>query len=333
MDPVVTSALVAAAVGLAGTAGVLALARRSVVWAAVAGPFVVVASLAAGIVTSVRTMALPAADTTTILLVLAATVPVALAAGLVLGRQLHRRNQDAARAEAERERDRRVEAHRRELVSWIAHDLRTPLAGMRAVIEAAQDGVVEEPGDYLARLHDGTVRLGGMIDDLLALSRLQAPGRALHTETVSLTDLVSDVIAHLRPVADRAGIRLEGVAAASVEARLDAREVTRAVTNLVENALRHTPAGESVTVRVADEGGTAVVGVADACGGIPPDHLAHVFEPGWRGTEARGSNAGAGLGLAIVREVAHGHGGVVRVRNSGPGCVFELRLPGAGRSA
>ncbi|MGM0386238.1 MAG: sensor histidine kinase, partial [Actinomycetota bacterium] len=299
-----------------------------VVWAAVASPFVLVASLAVGIFASVRTMALPAGDSGTIMLVLAATVPVALAAGLVLGRQLHHRNEAAARAEAERERDRRVEAHRRELVGWIAHDLRTPLAGMRAVTEALEDGVAADPGPYLDRLREETLRLSGMVDDLLALSRLQAPGREPRTERVALADVVSDVVAHLVPVAERKGVVLSGVAESPVEARVDVREVMRAVTNLVSNAVRHTPSGGSVTVTVDGDATTAVVRVADGCGGIPAEHLPKVFEAGWRGSDARGSDegTGAGLGLAIVREVAELHEGSVGVRNAGPGCLFELRL-------
>lgn len=326
MGPVLVSALWAGAVGVLGTVGVLVLARRSVVWAAVASPFVVVASLAVGVFASVRTMALTATDSGTIMLVLAATIPVALAAGLVLGRQLHHRNQAAARADAERERDRRVEAHRRELVGWIAHDLRTPLAGMRAVTEALQDGVAAEPGPYLSRLSEETLRLSGMVDDLLALSRLQAPGREHRAEQVALADVVSDVVAHLVPVAERKGVILSGVAESPVETRVDVREVTRAVTNLVGNAVRHTPAGGSVTVTVDGDTTSAVVRVADGCGGIPTEHLPHVFEPGWRGSDARDDGAGAGLGLAIVREVAELHGGSVAVRNDGPGCLFELRL-------
>lgn len=189
--------------------------------------------------------------------------------------------------------------------------------------------MVEDPRAYLARLRAETLRLSDMVDDLLALSRLQATGRAAAHEVDSVTDVASDVVAQLAPVADAAGVALDGRAEPSVEARGDVRELTRAVANLVGNALRHTPAGGGVEVAVTARADLAVVGVADACGGIPADHLPHVFEAGWRGAAARGRDdgAGAGLGLAIVHEVARSHGGSVTVRNRGPGCVFELQLP------
>jgi len=96
--------------------------------------------------------------------------------------------------------------------------------------------------------------------------------------------------------------------------------------NLVVNGIRHTPPGGAVDTTVALADGQAVVAVADGCGGIPDDDLPHVFETGWRGTAARRPDAGAGLGLAIVRGVADAHRGTATVHNAGGGCVFELSL-------
>jgi len=329
VNPVLLSAIVAAAVGAGGTALVLLLGRRSIRAAAVTAPIVVVVSFAAGIVASVQTMAISDTASDSILLVLAATLPVAAAAGLVLAWQLRVQERAAAMREADRERDRQVEQRRRELVSWMSHDLRTPLAGMTAITEALQDGVAPDPQVYLARLHTDAMRLDAMIGDLLALSRLQGPGGGAVREEASMRDLVSGVLELAGPVADRAGVRLDGEAHQSVPVTVDSGQVARAVTNLVVNAIRHTPAGGEVRVGVREADGSAVVDVADECGGIPESHLPHVFEPGWRGREARspGDGAGAGLGLAIARGVAEVHGGNVTVRNDSGGCVFTLRLP------
>lgn len=110
---------------------------------------------------------------------------------------------------------------------------------------------------------------------------------------------------------------------------MDAREVTRAVSNLVVNAIRHTPAGGTVRVEVTRSDGWSSVHVADECGGIPADQLPHLFEPGWRASQARGvgDGAGAGLGLAIAKAVADAHRGTLAVHNTAAGCDFELRLP------
>lgn len=329
MNPVLISALVAAAVGALGTAVVMLIARRSIRLAAVAAPIVVVVSLAAGVAASVQTMAISDSAASTIQLVLAVAAPMAVVVGLVLSRQLGARERSITLREAALERDRQVELRRRELVSWMSHDLRTPLAGMTAITEALQDGVAPDPPAYLARLHGEAMRLDAMVDDLIALSRLQSPGGRLRREDVSLRDLVSGVLEQARPVADRSGVRLTGEAEQSAPVSADAREVSRAVSNLVANGIRHTPSGGEVAVTVSEAEGWASVQVADGCGGIPVDHLPHLFEPGWRGSEDRGpgDGAGAGLGLAIARGVAEAHGGTATARNAGPGCVFELRLP------
>ncbi len=331
MSPVLTSAVVAALVGVAGSAVVLAVARRWMRAAAIAAPIVVVVSVAAGVAASVQTMALSDAASTTIVMILVGTVPVAVVVGLLLARQLGVRDREITRREAELERDRQVELRRRELVSWMSHDLRTPLAGITAMSEALQDGVAPDPQDYLARLNREALRLDAMVGDLIALSRLQGSGAAAVRHDVSLRDLVSGVLEQAGPVAAKREVALAGEASVSAHVRVDPREMSRAVTNLVANAVRHTPAGGEVRVTVDESEGTASVSVADACGGIPDAHLPHVFEPGWRGTDARtpGEGAGAGLGLAIAKGVAEAHGGTVAVANTDGGCVFTLRVPSA----
>jgi signal transduction histidine kinase len=334
VSPLLVSALVAGAVGTIGTAAVLVVARRWVRAAAVAAPIVVVLSMAAGVAASVQTMAISDAASRTIVLVLLATVPMAVVVGLVLAWQLGVRDRAVARRESELERDHQVELRRRELVSWMSHDLRTPLAGITAMTEALRDGIAPDPGAYIERLHAEAGRLDGMVGDLVALSRLQSPGGRLPRQDVLLGDLVSGVVEQLAPVAARAGVLLTGQADPSASVRVDPKEVARAVTNLVVNGIRYTPSGSEVRVVVSQADGRASVEVRDACGGIAAPHLPHLFEPGWRASEGRAptEGAGAGLGLAITRAVAEAHGGTVDVRNEPPGCVFELRLPATAAS-
>ncbi len=326
LAPVGLAAGVTAAVGALGAAGVLALARRRTFAAAVAAPLVVVVSLTVGVLVSSRVMLLDPEDSRAVMVTLAAAVPVAVVVGLALARRLDAATRAAARARAERERDQRVEESRREMVARVSHDLRTPLAGMRAMTEALQDGVAPDPGAYLTRLKAEVLRMSGMVDDLLTLSRLRSSVLTLRTELVALADVASDAVAQAVPVADRAGVVLSGSSDGPTPVRVDAREVGRAIANLLANATAATPAGGRVHVSVAARDDHAVVEVADGCGGIPVEHLAHLFEEGWRGDPAR-RPGGAGLGLAIVRGVADAHGGSVTVRNDGLGCVFELRLP------
>ncbi len=326
---VALSAFVTALVASGGAGLVIALARRSVSRAAAVAPIVVVLAVASGVWASSRAMFLSASDSATMLLVLAAAVPVAALVGVLVARRIHAGERAAAELAATRQAERDVEASRRQLVAWVSHDLRTPLAGMRAIAESLQDGLAPDPDRYLARLVGEVDRMSGMVDDLLALSRLNSGALTLALESVDVADLVSDSLAAARPLAEHGRVRLSGSANGPVQARADARWLARAVTNLVTNAIRHTPPDGAVVVRAEPAQGEVVISVADACGGIDPGDAAHVFEPGWRGTAARspGEGEGAGLGLAVVRGVADAHGGTVAVRNDGSGCRFELTLP------
>jgi signal transduction histidine kinase len=327
------AALVAAVVGLAGALVVLAVAYRRPALAAALGPLVVVAALGGGVAASIQTMVLPDAAVSAVLWLLAAAVPSALVVGLVLAMRTHRLGVERASALAARERDAAAESRRREVVAWISHDLRTPLASTRALAEAAEDGVTA-PGDAIRGILSENARMSDMVDDLLAYSRLHAPGVRLELEVVDVGDIVSDVLATAAPIARAATVRLDGEIRGDTVAAVDPREVARAVENLVQNAIRHTGAGGAVRADVArnaeDE---VVVSVIDGCGGIPDADLPRVFEPGWRGTTARtpGAGGGTGTGLSIVQRVAELHGGQCSVENVTGGCRFTMRLPGAPR--
>lgn len=326
---VALSAGVAAAVAAVGAWLVVLLARRSASLAAAVAPIVVVLSLAAGVWASSRAMFLTESDSATILLVLAAAIPIAGGVGVLIAVRIHSAERRALELAAARESEREIEASRREMVAWVSHDLRTPLAGIRAMAEALEDGVAEDPQRYLTQMVGDVERMSAMLDDLLALSRLQSGALGLTLERINLADLVSENLAAARPLAATAHVHLTGSADGAVPATVDGREISRAVVNLVANAIRHTPPDGSVVLEAHADQDEAVIAVTDECGGIDVDHLPRVFEPGWRGTEARTptQGEGAGLGLAIVRGVAEAHHGRVEVRNVGGGCRFEMRIP------
>jgi signal transduction histidine kinase len=228
-----------------------------------------------------------------------------------------------------RQRERALERSRRELVAWVSHDLRTPLAGLRAMAEALEDGIAANPGRYYTQMRAAVDRLTTMVGDLFELSRIHAGALRLSLQEVRLADLVDDVVAAAQPLAQARRVKLEADIRAPAAACADAREISRALTNLVVNAIRHTPGAGTVRIEAGHYDGHAVLTVTDACGGIPEEHLARVFDVAWRASEARtpGPYAGAGLGLAIVRGIVEAHSGQVDVRNITGGCRFEVKLP------
>lgn len=263
------------------------------------------------------------------LLVLLVTLPVAL----LLGRAIAKRSVWEREA---RERERAAEASRRELVAWISHDLRTPLAGIRAMAEALADGVVSSPPEvagYANRIGGETRRLSGMVDDLFELSRITAGALQLTMSQVALREVVSDVLAAQAPVAQRKRVRVLADAAMAPIVLGSDPELARVVRNLVSNAIRHTPPDGTVAVQIGVEGADAVLAVDDGCGGIPDTELGRVFDVAFRGSAARTPSpsdeeqVGGGLGLAIAKGLVEAHKGRINAHNHGPGCRFEVRLP------
>lgn len=247
-----------------------------------------------------------------------------------LARQL---DETAAELAASRERERAVEQARRDLVSWVSHDLRTPLAGIRAIAEALEDGIVDDAetiARYYRTLRTETDRLAALVDDLFELSTIGAGAVTLDYDAVPLGELVSEVVAAAAPLAQRGGIRLEGVVDPHATIEASPPEIARVLRNLVGNAVRETPHGGTVRVEGQVAGAHAYLAVEDTCGGISPDVLPRVFEAGYRGQHARtptGERGGAGLGLAIAKGLVSAHGGAIGVRNTARGCRFEVRLP------
>jgi signal transduction histidine kinase len=231
-----------------------------------------------------------------------------------------------------RAREQALEASRRELVAWVSHDLRTPLAGLRAMAEALEDQVVIDPREvshYHSQIRREADRLSAMIDDLFELSKIHAGTLRLSPRLVGLEDLIAEVVASTEPVARAKGIRLTGAAVRGMAVLIDTAEIGRAVRNLVTNAIRHTPYDGMIEVLGEIQGGMACVSVADECGGIPPGDLPRVFDVAFRGESARtpDPSGGAGLGLSIARGIVEAHSGRIGVRNTGPGCQFLIKLP------
>jgi signal transduction histidine kinase len=338
-------------VGLAGAVALRLLGHRSITASTSVVALVGTASVVAGVVGTASAMFLSSHDLRVVLLVAAVAGVVALAAALLLGRRLARQSV-WERESAERERA--LEASRRDLVAWVSHDLRTPLAGLRAMAEALEDGVVDEPAQvaaYHSALRREADRLAGMVDDLFELSRIQAGALRLHLDAVPLGDLVSDAVAVVGPAAARKRVRvLAGGAGAWPTVRGSDAELGRVVRNLLANAVRHTPtdgavviaAGTSAAVHdgaragAEEPGGDRVawLSVQDGCGGIPDDDLPRLFDVAFRGEAARtpagapdSLAGGAGLGLAIARGLVEAHRGTITVHNAGAGCRFVIRLP------
>jgi signal transduction histidine kinase len=241
---------------------------------------------------------------------------------------------EARRTLAEsRQRERAAEQSRQELVSFMSHDLRTPLAGLRALAEGLEDGVITDVPGTLRHFRSTVARMTIMVDDLFALSRVQGAPEPRELSLVALTELVCDVAAEAEATARAADVRLEvDVPEHDNLAVLGRHEdLSRAIGNLISNAIRHTDPHQTVHVsaaRAAD--GSVRIAVQDWCGGIPDAYLDRVFDTGWRGSPARGStDGGAGLGLAIARGVVESHQGEIAVRNTETGCRFEVALPQA----
>lgn len=272
----------------------------------------------------------PALTTMALVCVLVALVTVP--AAIVLGRAIARRSVWEREA---RDRERAAEASRRELVAWISHDLRSPLAGIQAMAEALADGVVserDEVADYAQRISGETTRLSGMVGDLFELSRITAGALELTMSAVPLRDVVSDAVAAQTPVAERKRVRVLANASTWPIVTGSDPELARIVRNLVSNAIRHTPPDGTVAVQIGVDGDEALLAVDDSCGGIPDDEIGRVFDVAFRGTAARtpergGAASGGGLGLAIAKGLVEAHRGRIGVHNHGPGCRFEVRLP------
>ncbi len=354
---------------LLGAAALHGLRHRSIGTQVAAVAVTTVAALAIGVLAAAQAMFISTHDLSALLVVLLAAGTVGVAGSFAFGARVERASRslgDTTRrigrgepvpgptdpggpvelrrlaadlAEMERrleetqQRERALETSRRELVGWVSHDLRTPLAGIRAMAEALEDGVVDDQATverYHRRLREEADHLAALVDDLFELSRSRAGAIRLDFTTVSLADLVSDAVSGSAPVAAAKGVHVEGrMIGPPPEIEASAPEVLRALRNLLENAIRHTPSDGSVVVEAGVDDGQpecVFVSVRDSGGGVQANDLERIFEVGYQGDPARHTGA-AGLGLAIAKGFADAHDGEITVRNDDRGARFTLRLP------
>ncbi|HEY1855520.1 MAG TPA: HAMP domain-containing sensor histidine kinase [Solirubrobacterales bacterium] len=253
------------------------------------------------------------------LLVLLAVAAAALAAAL------------AVRLSMEERAEREVEEARRALVAAASHDLRTPLASLRLLVDAIEDGVAtgETRDRYLAEIRTHVAVLSDLIDDLFELSRIEAGEVSWSLRQVELGELIGETVAAMRAPAEQRGVRLAAeLPERGVRAEADAEKVQRVLFNLIQNAIRHTPADGSVTVRARPHDGDVEIEIADDGEGIPPGAAERVFEAFYRGDASRGED-GAGLGLAISRAIVEAHGGRIWLEDAMPGTRVRFTLPAA----
>ncbi len=361
-------ALTAGLVAMAGLGVLYLVRRRSLLLSVLVVALVAVAAVVAGAMVAAGAMVISTQDLRVLVLIVALAGAAGAATAVVHARHVVRGSRALGRAAAAlgdgaytsptvplnaeltaldgqlaemshrleqgRQRERELEASRRELVAWISHDLRTPLAGVRAMSEALEDRVVQD-SETVHRYHAGirreADRLSAMVDDLFELSRINASALHLRLQEVALQDLVSDAVVTAAAVAAAKDVtvRADGPSAPALVLG-SVPELGRVLANLLSNAVRCTGPGGVVEVSLSVGPASVTVAVQDACGGISPADLPRVFDVAFRGTAARtpGEDGGAGLGLAIARGLVAAHGGTITLENAGPGCCAVVVLPG-----
>lgn len=227
------------------------------------------------------------------------------------------------------ERRERIEAQRKEMVSDIAHELRSPLTNIRGWLEVTRDGLVDPDPALLSSLHDEALVLQRIIDDLQDLAAADAGTLRLRPEPVRVDELLGQVAGAHKVAADTARVTLRTATEGTLWLDADPVRMRQALGNLVSNALRHTPADGTVTLAARRDGDHVALTVTDTGTGIDPADLPHVFERFWRAEKSRSRRTGgSGLGLPIVRHLTTAHRGTATVSSSpGKGSVFTLRLP------
>lgn len=227
----------------------------------------------------------------------------------------------------------RVDRIRRDFVANASHELRTPLTSIRGFVEALEDGGMEETETakrFLSRIRANADRMASLVDDLLELSRLESGAQPPSLEELDCAAVVADVVASFTKIAGRKSITLSAGASPVPPVVGDSDRLRRVLEHLVDNALKYTPDGGRVTVRVEPLGTGASVSVEDTGPGIGPEHLPRLFERFYRVDTARSRElGGTGLGLSIVKHLAESMGASVLVTSvPGEGSTFAVRVPG-----
>jgi signal transduction histidine kinase len=223
---------------------------------------------------------------------------------------------------------------RRQLVAWASHDLRTPLASLRAMVEALEDGLASAD-EYLPAIREQLETLSVLVEDLFELARIDAGVLTLELRDQPLGELISSCLRALDAEAKARNVQLEArVDPADPSVRIAPEKVERVLLNLLTNAVRHTPGDGAVSVVVQPNSDHVVVAVEDTGAGLTAGAAQRMFERFWRDDESRASG-GAGLGLAIAQGLVHAHGGTIWAENRSSGgarVAFTLPLSSARQS-
>jgi signal transduction histidine kinase len=364
---ILTFALAGSAVaGAVALLGLWALRNRSLGLQVAVVAVAASATMAAGVVLAARTMFLAGHDAAVLGMMLAAGAGTASALGIVAGGRFRRQLADvetvaahladqsggappaprtqaaeiallrqrlvdsAAAVDAARARQEALEQSRREFVAWASHDLRGPIATIRATAEMLEDDLVDGPADrarYHRAIRDESIRLGALVDDLFELARLESGTPSADQTTAPIADVVSDTVEVLQPAAAARGVNVVDLVDAG-DALVRVTDFGRVLRNLLDNAVRHTRPGGSVVIDGEVLDGALLLSITDECGGIPAEDLERVFDVGFRGDAARRRDTGgAGLGLAIASGLVARQGGRIVAANRGHGCRFTVHLP------
>ncbi|HEU4793743.1 MAG TPA: ATP-binding protein [Nitrolancea sp.] len=227
---------------------------------------------------------------------------------------------------------RRAETMRREIAANISHELRTPVAALKALVETLEDGALEDPEvarDFLSRMHVEVDGLAQLVEELLELSRIESGQVALRLKSADLGSVVVTAAERLRPQSERLGVSFTVHAPGDLPpVRIDPDRIQQVVINLVHNAVKFTPPGGHIAVTVEHRGNEIVVSVADNGVGIAPDALQRLFERFYKADKAR-TGGGTGLGLAIAKHLVQVHGGRIWAESpgEGQGATFTFAIP------
>jgi signal transduction histidine kinase len=235
----------------------------------------------------------------------------------------------AMRLAMEERANRDIEEARRRLVAAASHDLRTPLASLRLLAESIDDGVAtgETRDRYLREIRTHVAVLGDLVDDLFELSRIEAGDIAWTMRQIELGELIDETVAAMQEPAARSGVRIGSeLPDGGLRAHANAEKVQRVLFNLIQNAIRHTPADGSVTVRARPKGRAVEVEVEDDGEGIASADSGRVFDAFYRGVAARDQD-GSGLGLAIAKAIVETHGGRIWLAPAERGTLIRFSLP------
>jgi signal transduction histidine kinase len=227
-----------------------------------------------------------------------------------------------------------AEGARRDLIAAVSHDLRTPLTSLRLLAEAIEDELVDQATRrrYIEQMSVHIRSLSGLVEDLFELSRLEAGDIQWSLSQVRIDELVEETVEAMRPHAEARDVEVRAAIPAGIApARANPEKLQRVLFNLIQNAIRHTPADGSVTVLAESKGAAVEVEVADTGAGVHPDERVRAFEPFYRGgQQAARSGDGTGLGLTICRAIVEAHGGEIWFAESRRGARVRFRLPRAG---